>query len=166
MSPGGLAPVDKPYAAPGGLAPAKADSKQPSLAQPAEHEFKEGCPSPKDLKHIADLNTNIAPSEGDLPHDCPLGNATFQPRAFVPITFSWTASSLCHKPLYFDDVQLERYGHMYGPWVQPIISGGRFFVNILLLPYEMGLEPPHECIYTLGYYRPGDCALTCSIRFR
>ena len=22
----------------------------------------------------------------------------------------------------------------------------------------MGLEPPNECIYTLGYYRPGDCA--------
>jgi hypothetical protein len=22
----------------------------------------------------------------------------------------------------------------------------------------MGLEPPCECIYTLGYYRPGSCA--------
>ena len=22
----------------------------------------------------------------------------------------------------------------------------------------MGVEPPGECIYTLGYYRPGSCA--------
>jgi len=22
----------------------------------------------------------------------------------------------------------------------------------------MGVELPNECIYTLGYYRPGDCA--------
>ena len=27
-----------------------------------------------------------------------------------------------------------------------------------LLPYQIGLNPPNECIYTLGYYRPGDCA--------
>ena len=51
---------------------------------PSEHEFKEGCPSPKDLKHIADLTTNITPPEGELPHDCPLGNAVFQPRCFAP----------------------------------------------------------------------------------
>jgi hypothetical protein len=22
----------------------------------------------------------------------------------------------------------------------------------------MGVEPPHECIYALGHYRPGSCA--------
>jgi hypothetical protein len=22
----------------------------------------------------------------------------------------------------------------------------------------MGLRPPNECVYTLGYYRPGNCA--------
>ena len=27
-----------------------------------------------------------------------------------------------------------------------------------ILPYKMGLELPDECMYTLGYYRPGDCA--------
>ena len=36
-----------------------------------------GCPSPKDLKHISELTTTITPSEGDLPHDCPLGNEVF-----------------------------------------------------------------------------------------
>ncbi len=112
------------------------------------------------------MTTNITPPEGELPHDCPLGNATFQPRAFAPTTFAWTASALCHKPLYFEDVQLERYGHMCGPWLQPFASGANFFLTVPILPYKMGLELPNECMYTLGYYRPGDCARTCSIRFR
>ncbi|MEN6449593.1 MAG: hypothetical protein ABFC96_03795 [Thermoguttaceae bacterium] len=129
--------------------------------------LKESCPSPKDLKHINELSTNIEPpppppnwaeSGGGVPHDCPLGNDPFQPRSFAPITFSWTASALCHKPLYFEDVQLERYGHMCGPWLQPFASAGQFFVTIPFLPYKMGVELPNECVYTLGYYRPGNCA--------
>ena len=110
------------------------------------------------MKHIGEIGTNIAPSEGDLPRDCPLGNDVFQPRSFAPITYTWTASALCHKPLYFEDVQLERYGHMAGPWLQPFASGVNFFLTIPILPYKMGLETPNECMYTLGYYRPGDCA--------
>ena len=93
-----------------------------------------------------------------MPHDCPLGEAVFQPRAFAPLTYTWTASGLCHKPLYFEDVQLERYGHTWGPWLQPFMSGADFFLTVPILPYKMGLEPPNECLYTLGYYRPGNCA--------
>jgi hypothetical protein len=125
------------------------------LIQP---ELERRCPSPKDLKKVGELTTNIVPSAGDLPQDCPLGDSVFQPRAFSGLTYAWTASGLCHKPLYFEDVQLERYGHMWGPWVQPFLSGAHFFLTIPILPYKMGLEPPNECIYTLGYYRPGDCA--------
>ena len=47
---------------------------------PNQPSLQEGCPSPKDLKHISQITTNIAPSEGELPHDCPLGNDVFQPR--------------------------------------------------------------------------------------
>ena len=127
-------------------------------ALPKSLDLAELCRSPKELKRINELTTNIAPSEGDLPHDCPLGNEVFQPRSFASITYTWTASGLCHKPLYFEDVQLERYGHMAGPWVQPFASCADFYLSILILPYKMGLEMPNECIYTLGYYRPGSCA--------
>jgi hypothetical protein len=61
---------------------------------------------------------------------------------------------LCHKPLYFEEVQLERYGHTAGPVRQPFISGAHFFVNLAALPYKMAINPPHECQYALGYYRP------------
>ena len=68
------------------------------------------------------------------------------------------ATGVCHKPLYFEEVQLERYGHTAGPIKQPIISGAHFFLNIAVLPYKMAINPPRECQYPLGYYRPGDCA--------
>ncbi|MEN6407030.1 MAG: hypothetical protein ABFC77_11230 [Thermoguttaceae bacterium] len=158
-------PAAKPNGARSPLYTPKARSRPSPLGTRLEqeipsrqHEFHEGCPSPKDLKKITEVTTNITPSEGDLPHDCPLAGAAFRGRNFAPITYTWTASGLCHKPLYFEDVQLERYGHMVGPWVQPFASGAHFFLTFPILPYKMGLELPNECIYTLGYYRPGDCA--------
>jgi len=116
------------------------------------------CPTADDLKSIDQLTTDISIDPGELPKECPIGDEVFQARAWAPTTFMWKASGLCHKPLYFEDVHLERYGHSRGPLLQPIISGGRFFLTIPALPYLMGLEPPPECLYTLGYYRPGDCA--------
>lgn len=121
-------------------------------------DLKDTCPTVKDLKKISQLSTNIAPSSGELPKDCPWGGDDFIPRAWSGVTFTWTASALSHKPLYFEDVQLERYGHMLGPWLQPFASGAHFFLTVPILPYKMGLELPNECIYTLGYYRPGSCA--------
>lgn len=82
----------------------------------------------------------------------------FEPRDWTMMTFTWTASALCHKPLYFEEVQLERYGHTAGPLKQTVLSGAHFFGNIFFLPYHIGLNPPNECQYTLGYYRPGNCA--------
>jgi hypothetical protein len=173
-SPEEPAPLEKPYVGPNNLPPLNApirdkapardkNGQKPSSPEqnfaPQSHEFKEDCPSAKDLKHISELTTNITPSEGDLPHDCPLGNgASFQGRSFAPLTFTWTASALCHKPLYFEDVQLERYGHMSGPISQPFFSAANFFLTFPVLPYKMGLETPDECMYPLGYYRPGNCA--------
>ena len=45
-----------------------------------------------------------------------------------------------------------------GPFTQPVVSGAHFFLNIAALPYKMAINPPLECQYTLGYYRPGSCA--------
>jgi hypothetical protein len=94
----------------------------------------------------------------NLPSECTLGTDPFLGRHFVQTTFTWKASALCHKPLYFEDLQLERYGHTAGPIVQPFLSGAHFFASIATLPYAMGVQPPNECVYQLGLYRPGSCA--------
>ncbi len=93
-----------------------------------------------------------------LPVECAIARSKLAPRNWIASSYQFHASALCHKPLYFEDVQLERYGHTAGPFRQPWISGAHFFLNIAALPYNMAINPPHECQYALGYYRPGSCA--------
>ncbi|MCA9177663.1 MAG: hypothetical protein KDB14_24510 [Planctomycetales bacterium] len=93
-----------------------------------------------------------------LPLICQLEGGPETPRAFPPMTFTWTASGLCHKPLYFEEKNLERYGHAAPPFVQPVLSGAHFFGSLVTLPYQMGIHPAYECRYDLGDYRPGSCA--------
>ena len=106
-----------------------------------------------------DLNIRVEGIPGeDYPYECAFGDEPATPRSWPEITYNWKASALCHKPLYFEQNQLERYGHSWGPYLQPIMSGAHFFTSIPILPYKMGIETPNECIYALGHYRPGDCA--------
>ncbi|MGI9470192.1 MAG: hypothetical protein ACR2NZ_01580 [Rubripirellula sp.] len=106
-------------------------------------------------------------SEGDiayiaenwgLPKECLIEQVAFSPRTWTPMTMTWKASNLCHNPLYFEDVNLERYGHTHGPLFEPVVQSAHFFANIAVLPYKMGVHCPNECQYALGYYRPGNCA--------
>ncbi len=94
----------------------------------------------------------------NLPYECGWTDQPFLGRNWAPLEVNWTASALCHKPLYFEDRALERYGHMTGPISQVALSGAHFFGSAALLPYQMGMYPPTECRYALGYYRPGNCA--------
>jgi hypothetical protein len=93
-----------------------------------------------------------------LPSEGLASDEQFAARNWLASNYSWHASALCHKPLYFEEVQAERYGHVMGPFAQPVISGAHFFLNIAALPYKMAINPPMECQYALGYYRPGSCA--------
>ncbi|PHS00476.1 MAG: hypothetical protein COA78_23790 [Blastopirellula sp.] len=93
-----------------------------------------------------------------MPYECGWNKDEFEDRDWEPLEVNWTASALCHKPLYFEERALERYGHTTGPLTQPFVSGAHFFGNVITLPYKMGMNPPTECLYALGYYRPGNCA--------
>ncbi len=93
-----------------------------------------------------------------LPLECRLRDPGLNPRCWTSLTYTWTASALCHKPLYFEDEQLERYGHTVGPIRQPLLSAAHFVSHIAILPYNMGVNTSNECMYALGHYRPGNCA--------
>ncbi|MDA0657995.1 MAG: hypothetical protein O2931_01150 [Planctomycetota bacterium] len=107
---------------------------------------------------LSDEDTCFLASIWNFPEGCRFGDSDFQPRNWHLLTMTWTASAVCHKPLYFEDVSLERYGHTFGPVRQTFLSGAHFFGNVVMLPYNVGLHSPTECQYTLGYYRPGSCA--------
>jgi hypothetical protein len=72
-------------------------------------------------------------------------------------SYAWVAPTFHHKPLYFEQPNLERYG--YGPRraFQPLASGAHFFTSVGLFPYKVLTQHPYEKVYTLGNNRPGDC---------
>ena len=65
----------------------------------------------------------------------------FPERVVFPIS-----GDVCYRPLYFEDKRTERFGH-YVPCVQPLLSAGRFYGGVLILPYRMWMAPPwtFEC---------------------
>ncbi len=80
-------------------------------------------------------------------------------RNFAHLNYTWKASNVHSYPLYFEDPNLERYGHIRRPLVQPIASITRFNIQLLGLPYQMTMQPVCKCVYPLGHFRPGDaCA--------
>ncbi len=78
-------------------------------------------------------------------------------RSFPANTYHWEAPNLWHYPLYFEDVDLERYGHSRPWYIQPFYSTARMSGQLLMGPYQMALLPPWKKDYALGYYRPGRC---------
>lgn len=87
-------------------------------------------------------------------------------RPWILANYEWEAPATRHLPLLFEEPNLERLGytpHCLGcdmsPRVsrclQPIISGAHFFGRVPLIPYQLGVDPACEPIYTLGVDRPG-----------
>lgn len=120
----------------------------------AEHGGTEELP----IARISETDLAYISENWGLPQECRIKQVDYEPRQWIPSKVTWKASALCHKPLYFEEVNLERYGHTAGPFAQPVISSAHFFLNIAVLPYKAGIHPPNECQYSLGYYRPGSCA--------
>ena len=80
-------------------------------------------------------------------------------RPVQPMCVQWQAAALCHRPLSFEDVSLERYGHTKQPELaESLLAGSRYFGRLAILPYKMGVDCPHDCEYAAGFARPGNCA--------
>jgi hypothetical protein len=85
-----------------------------------------------------------------------LGHTPFTNRVSPEFLYTWEATNFNHQPLYFEDPALERYGHVLPPYLQPIVSIGKFSGQLIFLPYQMVLNPPTSRISPLGWYAPGD----------
>lgn len=129
-----------------------------------EEEAVEGVMA--DFKPIGRLAADIALPEGTAPTDYAAEyfrrdgqyfQASGPEAGWMRRSYYWQATGLCHRPLYFEEVNLERYGYECGV-CQPLASAAHFFGTIPLLPYRLVAEPPRECVYTLGQHRPGSYA--------
>lgn len=120
--------------------------------------------APYQAKPIGSLGIDIGRNPGLTPLNRAVEDGVFDdhPSAIAmrtwPITTrTWTAPKTRHRPLYFEEVNAERYGYTCSRFFQPVISSVHFFGTVPYLPYLMTANPPCQCNYTLGHYRPGSC---------
>ncbi len=115
---------------------------------------------------LSTLTANILLPTGKQPQSAaekcaaqtaPTGDARLD-GAWASTELHWSATCSRHRPLYFEEINAERYGYTPSYALQPLISAAHFFGTIPALPYKMAVDCPNDCIYTLGHYRPGSCA--------
>jgi hypothetical protein len=125
-----------------------------------------GCGVPQE-KPLNQLTIHIRLPQGDVPTDHAATcwqqlNSTSGPlaaaRLWAEKTYFWDATCMAHRPLYIEEINLERYGYGCHDCLQPFASAAHFFATVPALPYCIGADCPGECHYTLGHYRPGSCA--------
>jgi hypothetical protein len=118
------------------------------------------------LKPISEVATRISVQAGELPTNYAAARFSREgevehrmgtSRDHAESLMMWEAPGVCHRPLYFEEVNLERHGYKV-PILQPALSMAHFFGRIPALPYMIASERHHRCTYTLGHYRPGDYA--------
>lgn len=122
--------------------------------------------APELVANLSKLKTDVAINDESIDQfgswDAPTGEASAAPARFTPQNLNWAAPAVYTNPLYFEQPNLERYGHYVGVCdrdnlTQSAISAAHFFVSVPALPYKIGAECPTECNYVLGTYRPGSC---------
>ncbi len=121
-------------------------------------------PAVKPLREIS-FNISVtgeAPANVTAPASGPIETAGGREvrRGFADSMYFWQASNVVHRPLYFEQRYVERYGANFGR-LQPIASGVQFAADTALLPAKMLVHPPRECVYSLGYGRPGSGGTPC-----
>lgn len=100
-------------------------------------------------REIADPNLNFMFSAVGAPTSYREGS---------PFTWkTWDSPNVRYRPLYFEDENLERYGHTIGHHLQPYKSGLRFLGGVVTLPYQLAAQGTRDCEYGMGYFRPGNC---------
>ena len=67
-------------------------------------------------------------------------------------------AGFCHRPTYFEENRLERYGQSRSRLLQPWVSGAKFGANLVALPYKMAVEPPRQCRFYDHPYEAGRVA--------
>jgi len=102
--------------------------------------------TPKEFRSDADTPQTDLPESGYV-----------RDQQWTSSQYQFTAANTFSNPRYFEDRMLERHGYERFPYLQPFLSGARFFGTIPMLPYLMTIQNPCECESQLGYFRPGSC---------
>lgn len=126
----------------------------------------DGSADPNIIQHMASLSEDFAIRDLAVEQfgawESPVYEAASAPPRFGGRVAAWAAPAVYSRPLYFEQPNLERYGHHVAlcegdNLTQSALSAAHFFATVPVLPYKLGAERPGECSYVLGHYRPGSC---------
>src|SRR5687767_5026397 len=90
-----------------------------------------------------------------FPEEPVLSRERYRGRNWPQTTRLVEPAYVCHGPLYFEELNSERYGWDLG-LAQPILSTGIFYFDLLTLPYQVAssLGDCYDC--SSGKCLPGD----------
>jgi hypothetical protein len=107
-----------------------------------------------DVRPLRDLDIRLAPTTAAPGSPAA---AVFSTTIDQTGSYAWFSPTLsCHtacvtyQPLYFEEINLERYGYGFG-CLQPFVSAAHFYGTLPLLPYKMAASPPCSCEVNLQY---------------
>jgi len=154
--------------------PQQTGQKSGETREKPESEGADAAITALEGRPITSLTVNIGHKAGATPKDIGREQLTRMQartpddvfgRNWPTVCYEWDAPALAHRPLYFEEVNLERYGYgmKYVRVAQPVISAGQFFATVPTLPYRMLAEPARDPVYTLGHYRPGSDVPYCPV---
>ncbi len=114
-------------------------------------------------RRLQDIHVDLFASPSAMPtdlaalHFAPAGTiyqtmGTSQP--WEVISFQWHSPAFTHRPVYFQQVALERYGLSHG-CLQPVLSGVRFYTSAALWPVFTVDEMRRSQASNVGFARPG-----------
>lgn len=89
------------------------------------------------------------------PEEPALSTEPYAPRGFPPMTKLVEPHYVCYGRLLFEQKNFERYGWDLGP-ITPVVSAGKFFVDLAALPYHLGVDPCRRYDCSAGHCLPGD----------
>jgi hypothetical protein len=90
-----------------------------------------------------------------FPEEPTLAKEPYLGRNWSPLTRVVEPYYVCYGRLLFEQKNFERYGWDLGP-VTPLVSTGKFFWDVLALPYNLGTRPCQQYEVSSGYCLPGD----------
>jgi hypothetical protein len=90
-----------------------------------------------------------------FPEEPTLTKEAYVGRHWSPLTRVVEPYYVCYGRLLFEQKNFERYGWDLGP-ISPVVSTGKFFWDVLALPYNLGTRPFQQYEVSAGYCLPGD----------
>jgi hypothetical protein len=90
-----------------------------------------------------------------FPEEPVLTKDPFVGRHWTPLTREVEPYYVMYSRLLFQQKNFERYGWDLGP-ISPLLSAGKFFVDVAALPYNLGTRPFQQYETSAGYCLPGD----------